>query len=50
MRLSGTLTPEKEAQQVEAVNKVRQNLKVLYSRATKRFIQAGFRDQIVSGN
>jgi hypothetical protein len=50
MRLSGTITPEREAELIVAQNQLRANTKALYKMATQRFIEAGFRDRLVSGN
>jgi len=48
--LSGTITPEREAELIVAQNQLRANTKALYKMATQRFIEAGFRDRLVSGN
>ena len=49
-RLEKILTPEKEQQHIDAINQLNKNMKYLYGQATKRFIDAGFRDLVVSGD
>ena len=48
--LDGAELEAEKARLVRAQNEARANLKKLYSSATQRFIQAGFKDRVVSGN
>jgi hypothetical protein len=48
--LEGAELEAEKARLVKTQNETRANLKKLYASATQRFIQAGFRDRVVSGN
>jgi hypothetical protein len=50
MRLNNTITPERETELIARQNQLKANTKALYKMATQRFIEAGFRDRLVSGN